>query len=99
MTIHQTFAGKTCKILTLLGVTSFVFFKCLSGIRFQRNGSKFHVLLSLDKLIQVNTNTIQTENNRCEQLLSVAVDAKLSFEKQNYLFHKSKDKTKGFLIL
>ena len=57
------------------------------------------MLLSPDKLIQVNANTIQTENNRCEQLLSVAVDANLSFEKQNYLFHESKDKTKGLLIL
>ena len=77
MIIHRTFAGKTCKILTLLEATSCVFFKCLSGISFQQNDSKFHVLLSPDKLTQVNANTIQTENNRCEQLLSVAVDANL----------------------
>ena len=61
--------------------------------------SNANLLLSPGKFIQVNTGTIQVENNRCEQLLSVAVDANLSFENQNYLFHKSKDQTKGLLIL
>ena len=71
------------EIVTLLEVTSCVFSKCLSGISFQRNDCKFHVLLSPGKLIQVNTGTIQIENNRCEKLLRVVIDGKLSFENQN----------------
>ena len=45
--------------------------------------SSTNVLLSPDKFIQVNTGTIQAENNRCEKLLRVAIDGKLSFENQN----------------
>ena len=56
--------------------------------------SNANFLLSPDKFIQVNTGTIQVENNRCEQLLSVAVDANLSFECQfvikSWQIHTSK---------
>ena len=45
--------------------------------------SNTNVLLSPDKFIQVNTGTIQIENNRCEKLLRVVIDGKLSFENQN----------------
>ena len=45
--------------------------------------SNANFLLSPDKFIQVNTGTIQIENSRCEKLLRVVIDGKLSIENQN----------------
>ena len=47
----------------------------------QANADKCHVLISTDQKLHVNIGTLQIENSKCEKLLGVNIDSKLSFEK------------------
>ena len=69
------------KVVRFLDVSSRLIFKWFSDNQFQANASKCDVLLSTDEHVQVKIGTAQIENSSSEKLLSVTIDAKLSFVK------------------
>ena len=56
-------------------------FKWFKNNEMQANADKCHVLKSTDQKLHVNIGTLQIENSKCEKLLGVNIDSKLSFEK------------------
>ena len=56
-------------------------FKWFKNNEMQANADKCHVLISTDQKLDVNIGTLQIENSKCEKLLGVNIDSKLSFEK------------------
>ena len=56
-------------------------FKWFKNNEMQANADKCHVLISTDQKLHVNIGTLQIENSKCEKLLGVNIDSKLSFEK------------------
>ena len=44
------------------------------------NDDKCHVLLSTDVIVQLNIGTARINNSKCEKLLSINVNCKLSFD-------------------
>ena len=56
-------------------------FKWFKNNEIQANTDKCHVLPSTDQKLHVNIGTLQIEYSKCEKLLGVNIDSKLSFEK------------------
>ena len=69
------------EVVRFLIESSRVIFKWFNENYFEANASKFHVLLSTDKHVQVKIGTAQIENSSSKTLLGVKIDAKLSFVK------------------
>ena len=44
------------------------------------NEDKCHVILSLQDNVYVNIGTAQIENSKCQKLLGISIDSKLTFE-------------------
>ena len=74
MIIHHTFLAEISKRQLDLQ-------KRLRDNQFQGYASKFHALLSTDKLVHVNIGTTQIENTQNERLLGITIFSKLSFDK------------------
>ena len=56
-------------------------FKWFKNNEMQANTDKCHVLISTDQKLHVNIGTLQIENSKCEKVLGMNIDSKLSFEK------------------
>ena len=55
-----------------------------------------HVLLSIDKQVQVNIGTAEIENTQNEKSLGITINSKLSFDKHILqIFSKASAKLKG----
>ena len=57
------------------------FLNGLKTTKCKPKADKCHVLISTDQKLHVNIGTLQIENSKCEKLLGVNIDSKLSFEK------------------
>ena len=55
----------------------FNWFKCN---QMKGNKDKYHVLLSTDETVQVNIGTARINDSKCEKLVGIKIDCKLSFD-------------------
>ena len=84
------------EVVRFLIESSRVIFKWFNENYFEANASKFHVLLSTDKHVQVKIGTAQIENSSSKTLLGVKIDAKLSFVKHiEQIYAKARVKLKA----
>ena len=55
-------------------------FNWFKSNQMKSNEDKCHVLLSTDETVQVNIATARINHNKCEKLLGIKIDCKLSFD-------------------
>ena len=84
------------EIIKLLEESLDLIFRKFSDNHFQRNESKFYVLLIADQQVHVNIGTAQIKNSQQEKLLEVPTDTQLSFKTHiQQICEKAKAKSKA----
>ena len=84
------------EIIKLLEESLDLIFRKFSDNHFQRNESKFYVLLIADQQVHVNIGTAQIKNGQQEKLLEVPTDTQLSFKTHiQQICEKAKAKSKA----